>query len=145
MIGTHLRTVTCINPIRFNPNPRTAEFQITDDRPLGAFYRTVPNSNGTQEVSPFTDLMEAFRWVIINTSTLKEMMPVYNPVSQIISVPLSYASVVLLALPISIIGRFFQRQYDMLMATVEVPRSLRQQATMYPGSGGFEDDSLRKA
>lgn len=67
---------------------------------------------------------------MINTSTLNEYMPVYHPVSQILSVPLAYASVVLLALPISIIGRFFQRQYDMLMATVEVPLPLRRRASL---------------
>ena len=32
--------------------------------------------------------------------------------------------------PISIIGRFFQRQYDMLMATVEVPLPLRRRASL---------------
>lgn len=116
---------------------------LTDDQPMGAFYRRAPEG-GALELSPFSNLLETAFWVVINTSTLKESMSLYNPASKVVAVPLAYASVVLLALPISIVGRAFQSQYSLLLRTIEVPRDLRRLESRQALGGDF-DDGVSKA
>lgn len=116
---------------------------LTDDQLRGAFYRRAPEG-GALELSPFANLLQSFWWVVINTSTLKESMSLYNPVSQVVAVPLVYASVVLLALPISIVGRAFQSQYSLLLRTIEVPRDLRRLESRH-ALGWDDNDGVSKA
>jgi hypothetical protein len=83
-------------------------FKVKEDTPDGAYYRRTSDGKG-EEITPFTNIMVAWWWVIVNTTPLKHGMVPSSIPAKIMAVVLSYLGILLLALPISVIGRSFIR------------------------------------
>lgn len=81
-----------------------------------------------------------FYWTIVSTTTLKQAdLTVSSPGARVISVILAYLGIILLALPLSVIGRAFKLQYDMLNMSAHVPDSVpgdEDRQAFFPRRGG---------
>ena len=91
--------------------------QVTPEFPAGGFLR--PNARNTaMEMSPFVSIFTGIYWFVVNTTTLGNcaLFPTTTG-GRIFSCFVAYVGLASLALPISIIGKNFSEQYDLVYHT----------------------------
>lgn len=77
------------------------EFKVTEEHPDGAYIRSIPGSDGEEQISPFSNVLIAFFWSVVSTTTLKQAdLTVGSAAARLIAVGLAYCQVIMVALPL---------------------------------------------
>ena len=92
----------------------SGNFVVNEDYPDGAFLRwDVLHSD--KEESPFSSILVSCYWAMVTFTTVGygDLVPT-SPFGRFVSLVLMYTGILVLALPISVIGANFQREYERL-------------------------------
>jgi len=87
-------------------------FMVTDETPNGAFIRE--DLYGSKEdLSPFTSIPIAFYWAVTTSTTVGygDLFPTTTG-GRMVCIVSTFCAMIVLALPISVIGNNFNREYD---------------------------------
>eukprot|EP00603_Paraphysomonas_imperforata_P001805 CAMPEP_0114434862 /NCGR_PEP_ID=MMETSP0103-20121206/12499_1 /TAXON_ID=37642 ORGANISM="Paraphysomonas imperforata, Strain PA2" /NCGR_SAMPLE_ID=MMETSP0103 /ASSEMBLY_ACC=CAM_ASM_000201 /LENGTH=482 /DNA_ID=CAMNT_0001604801 /DNA_START=516 /DNA_END=1967 /DNA_ORIENTATION=- len=90
------------------------KFTVNDDFPEGAFLRWDVLHSGKEE-SPFSSILVSCYWAMVTFTTVGygDLVPT-SPTGRFVALVLMYTGILVLALPISVIGANFQREYERL-------------------------------
>ena len=92
----------------------SGKFVVNEEFPDGAYIRW--NLLGTdREESPFTSILVSCYWAMVTFTTVGygDLVPT-SPGGRFVALVLMYSGILVLALPISVIGANFQREYERL-------------------------------
>lgn len=97
----------------------SGEYTVNEDFPDGAYLRSDRFGTG-QEISPFTSIPVACYWVIVTATTVGygDLYPTTGW-GRFIACVTMYCGVLVLALPISVVGSNFSREYEKNKAALD--------------------------
>jgi len=104
--------VICVGSVIYYLESGT--FTVNADYPDGEYIRW-DEFHSTKVVSPFKSILHACYWAVVTTTTVGygDFYPT-SPLGRLFAVIFMYFGIVLLALPISVVGASFQREYERL-------------------------------
>lgn len=90
------------------------KFTVNEDFPEGAFLRW-DILHVAKEESPFSSILVSCYWAMVTFTTVGygDLVPT-SPLGRFVALVLMYTGILVLALPISVIGANFQREYERL-------------------------------
>jgi len=114
-------------------------YRVTEDYPGGKFFRR--NALDTDwELTPFSSIPMACYWVFVTSTTVGygDMVPT-SALGKTISIITMYCGVLFLALPITVIGANFSRQYAIYISNHDEARA-RRMGALLAGEVGTDPD-----
>ncbi|CAE7798767.1 KCNA2, partial [Symbiodinium microadriaticum] len=95
-------------------------YVVNEDFPEGEYVRWNFN-HSEKEKSPFVSILVACYWAVVTSTTVGygELHPT-SPLGRFLSMVLMYVGILVLALPISVIGAAFTREYEKQHAADEI-------------------------
>lgn len=91
----------------------SGDFEVSEEHPEGAYMRWDYVKN-VKEISPFKSILVSMYWAIVTTTTVGygDFHPT-SGVGRFLACVYMYFGIVMLALPISVVGTNFQREYEL--------------------------------
>ena len=107
-------------------------YVVSKDFPSGEYVRWNFN-HSEKEKSPFVSILVSCYWAVVTSTTVGygEMHPT-SPMGRFVSVVLMYVGILVLALPISVIGAAFTKEYEKLHMADEEERSVVEDSPPLP-------------
>ena len=90
----------------------SGEFEVTEEYPEGVYLRWDYVKN-QKEISPFGSILVSMYWAVVTTTTVGygDFFPTTG-FGRFLSCVYMYFGIIMLALPISVVGTNFQREYE---------------------------------